>query len=188
MKIISFPETKSGVSREEYAEVYDNYATRIYQFIYYKTYHKETAEDLTSQTFLRALEKLHLYNPEKGSMSAWIYQIARNLVTDYYRSTRKTVDIDDVWDLAGKQNIELDSENKEQLEELREVLKKLPSEQRDILILRIWQDLSYKEIANIIGKSEGACKMMFSRIIAKLRKELSVAVLLLLFLLKSKYQ
>jgi RNA polymerase sigma-70 factor (ECF subfamily) len=188
---MSFPDKVSGrsterteLSREKYTEVYDQYAGRIYQFIYYKTYHKETAEDLTSQTFLRALEKLHYYNPEKGSMSAWIYQIARNLVTDHYRAKKHTVDIDDVWDLAGSQNVELDLQHKEQLEELRKVLKKLSSEHRDILIMRIWQDLPYKEIAQIIGKTEGACKMMFSRIIARLRKELSVAVLLLLFLHK----
>jgi RNA polymerase sigma-70 factor (ECF subfamily) len=184
MKILTFPDKKSGMNRKQFAEVYDQYASRIYQFIYYKTYHKETAEDLTSSTFLRAFEKLHLFNPEKGSIGAWIYQIARNLVTDHYRAKKKTVDIDDVWDLAGEQNVELDAENREQLEELREVLQKLPAEHRDILILRIWQELSYKDIAHIVGKSEGACKMMFSRIIAKLRKELSVAALLLFFLFK----
>lgn len=184
MKIITFPDKKSGIDREQFAEVYDHYASRIYQFIYYKTYHKETAEDLTSHTFLRAFENLHHFNPEKGSIGAWIYQIARNLVADHYRAKKKTVDIDDVWDLAGYQNVELDVQNKEQLEELREVLRKLPAEQRDILILRIWQELSYKEISQIMGKTEGACKMMFSRVIAKLRKELSVAVLLLLFLFK----
>ncbi|MBN2536359.1 MAG: sigma-70 family RNA polymerase sigma factor [Spirochaetales bacterium] len=184
MKIITFPGKKPGMNREQFAEVYDNYASRIYQFIYYKTYHKETAEDITSQTFLRAFENLDHFDPEKGSISAWIYQIARNLVVDHYRAKKKTVDIDDVWDLAGEQNVELDVQNKEQLEELREVLKKLPVEQRDILILRIWQELSYKEIAQIIGKTEGACKMMFSRVIATLRKNLSVAALLLFFLFK----
>jgi len=184
MKVIKFPDKSSGVDREQFTEVYDQYASRIYQFIYYKTYHKETAEDLTSHTFLRALEKLHQYKPEKGSISAWIYQIARNLVADHYRAKKKTIDIDDVWDLAGTQNVEFDVQNKEQLEELREVLKKLPAEHRDILILRVWQELPYREISQIIGKSEGACKMMFSRIIAKLRKELSVAALLLFFLLK----
>jgi RNA polymerase sigma-70 factor, ECF subfamily len=182
MNIITFPVKKSGITRKQFAEAYDRYASCIYQFIYYKTYHKETAEDLTSNTFLRAYEKLHHFNPEKGSLGAWMYQIARNLVTDYYRARKNTVDIDDVWDLTGEQNVELDAENKEQLEELRQVLQKLPAEHRDLLILRIWQDLPYKEIALIIGKTEGACKMMFSRIIAKLRKELSVAALLLFFL------
>ena len=182
MKILAFPDNAQGINKENFGEVYDTYAQKIYQFIYYKTYNKEIAEDLVSQTFLRALEKLHYFDPAKGTMSAWLYQIARNIVADHYRARKYTVDIEDVWDLASDQNVELDLENREQLEELREVLKKLPGDQRDMLILRIWQDLSYKEIAQILDKTEGACKMMFSRIIAKLRKEISVAVVLFLFL------
>jgi len=184
MEVIVVPESKINLNKTSFAKIYDSNIDKIYKFIYYKTYHKETAEDLTSQTFLKALEKFHQYNPEKGSISSWLYQIARNLVTDYYRLKRNTVDIDDVWDLQDDQNIELDMENKEQLEELREVLKKLPADQRDILILRVWLDLTYNDIAQVLGKTEGACKMMFSRLISRLRKELSVAALLLFFLMK----
>jgi RNA polymerase sigma-70 factor (ECF subfamily) len=182
MSIIGFKERKTHVSREEFARVYDTHASKIYQFIYYKTYHREIAEDLTATTFLKALEHLYQYDPEKGSISSWLYQIARNCVTDHFRSRRRTIAIDDVWDCAGHQNVELDAEQRENLEELRAVMTKLPVNQRDILILRIWQELSYKEIAQIMGKSEGACKMMFVRVITHLRKHLSVAALLFVFL------
>jgi RNA polymerase sigma-70 factor (ECF subfamily) len=182
MKIISFPERKTHITKEEFAKVYDTHASKIYQFIYYKTYHREIAEDLTATTFLKALEHIHQYDSKKGSISSWLYQIARNCVTDHYRSQRRAVAIDDVWDLAGHQNVELDAENREHLEELQAVMNTLPADQRDILILRIWQELPYKEIAQIMGKSEGACKMMFVRVIAQLRKHLSVAALLFVFL------
>lgn len=182
MDVTVVSESKKNLNKARFAKIYDANIDKIYRFIYYKTYHKETAEDLTSQTFLKALEKFHLFNPEKGSISSWLYQIARNLVTDHYRSLRHTVDIDDVWDLKDEQNVELDMENKEQLKELREVLRKLPADQRDILILRVWLDFSYSDIAQVLGKTEGACKMMFFRLISRLRKELSVAALLLLFL------
>ncbi|MBN1698235.1 MAG: sigma-70 family RNA polymerase sigma factor [Spirochaetales bacterium] len=188
MKVIEFPKRKTKVKRDEFGSVYDMYADKIYRFIYYKTYHREIAEDLTATTFLKALEHLAQYDPEKGSISSWLYRIARNLVTDHYRAHRKTVDIDDVWDCAGRQNVELDTENREHLRELQKVMKKLPSEQRDLLILRVWQELPYRDIAQIMGKSEGACKMMFMRVIARLRKHLSVAALLFVFLFTTFFQ
>jgi len=172
------------IDEESFAQIYDTFITVIYQFIYYKTYHRETAEDLTSQTFLKALEKLHRFNPQKGSMATWLYQIARNLVIDHYRTKKHTLSIHDIWDLAGTHNVEIDLENKEQLQMVQAVLKALPMNQRDIIIMRVWQELPYKEIAEIMGKSEASCKMLFSRTIAYLRENMSIAVVLLIYLLR----
>jgi len=157
-----------------FADVYDNYAERIYQFIYYKTYHRETAEDLTSHTFLKAFENISRFDPEKGSMSAWLYQIARNLVIDHYRSKKSTVSVHDIWDLAGPDDVEVDVENKVRLEQIHTVIKKLPPEQREIIIMRVWQELPYKEIALILGKSEASLKMMYSRTIARLKEHVAL--------------
>ncbi len=157
-----------------FADVYDNYAERIYQFIYYKTYHRETAEDLTSHTFLKAFENISRFDPEKGSMSAWLYQIARNLVIDHYRSKKSTVSVHDIWDLAGPDDVEVDVENKVRLEQIHTVIKKLPPEQREIIIMRVWQELPYKEIALIMGKSEASLKMMYSRTIARLKEHVAL--------------
>jgi len=90
---------------EKFSWLYDKYIKKIYDFIYFKTTHKETAEDLTSQTFFKALEKIKTFNSDKGTFSAWLYQIARNTVIDHYRTMKKTVDIDDVWDMAEDQDI-----------------------------------------------------------------------------------
>jgi RNA polymerase sigma-70 factor (ECF subfamily) len=170
------------VSKEEFAEIYDSHAERIYGFIYYKTLHRETAEDLTSHTFLNALEHLHQYDPGKGSITVWLYQIARNLVTDHFRKKSSTVNIEDVWDIASAEDVESEVGDKVRIEELKAALGKLPSEQRDIVILRVWQDLPYSEIARIMEKSEPACKMMFSRVIARLKDEfVLVGVMCLLF-------
>jgi RNA polymerase sigma-70 factor (ECF subfamily) len=157
-----------------FADVYDNYAERIYQFIYYKTYHRETAEDLTSHTFLKAFENISRFAPEKGSMSAWLYQIARNLVIDHYRSKKSTVSVHDIWDLAGPDDVAVDVENKVRLEQIHTVIKKLPPEQREIIIMRVWQELPYKEIALIMGKSEASLKMMYSRTIARLKEHVAL--------------
>jgi RNA polymerase sigma-70 factor (ECF subfamily) len=171
---------KTLMSRDEFGNVYDTHAERIYNFIYYKTLNREVAEDITSHTFLKALENLHQYDSTKGTITVWLYRIARNLVIDHYRKKRATVNIDDVWDLSSNEDVQCDIEIKVQIEELKTVLSKLPAEQRDIIILRVWQDLPYSEIALIMQKSEGACKMMFSRIIARLREEYTIAVILLI--------
>lgn len=167
--------------RDEFIKIYDKYLKQIYNFIYYKTSHKETAEDLTSQTFLKALKKLtDFQEKEDASLSAWLFTIARNNVSDYYRSYKTTRDIDDVWDLATDEDIDSDLEFKERSLWLRKYLKDLKSNQREIIILRIFQDLSYQEISEIYGKSENACKMEFSRALKTLKEKVPLEVLIMI--------
>ena len=171
-------------NQEAFGKVYDYMVGKIYKFIYFKTYHKETAEDLTSQTFMKALNKIHLFNNKKGKFSSWIYRIARNQVIDYYRTRRHTVDIQDIWDIAGSENVEIDIQNKHQMEEVRDYLQQLKPEQRDIVIMRVWQELSYKEISEILGKTESSCKMVFSRAISRLGEAVPLTAFLLLLMMK----
>jgi len=167
---------------DDFALLYDAYIRKIYDFIYYKTHHQETAEDLTSRTFMKALEKISSFRAHKGTFQSWLYQIARNTVIDHYRTNKKDTNLDDVWDLADGQDIERDLDAKMQLKEVEDYLAKLKPEQRDVIILRVWQGLSYKEIAGIMNKSEGSCKMAYSRAIHALRQEMPVVGMLALFL------
>src|SRR6056297_2278284 len=68
--------------------LYERYIKKIYNFIYYKTMHQETAEDLTSQTFIKALNKINSFDSEQGTFQAWLYKIARNTVIDHYRTQK----------------------------------------------------------------------------------------------------
>jgi len=176
-------ECKNG-NLNKFGELYELYADRIYKFIYFKTHHKETAEDLTSQTFFKALEAIGGFDFGKGYFSSWLYLIAKNTVIDYYRTKKSEIDVSDVWDLSDKEDIERDSEYKDQLEKVEKYLKNLKPEQREIILMRVWQDIPYKEIAEIIGKSEANCKMIFSRAINQLRKEEIFALIILLALIK----
>lgn len=167
---------------QDFIEIYDQYAERIYNFIYYKTHHKETAEDLTSETFVKALSKFDSFDKNKGSLSSWIYRIARNTVIDFYRTKNNIINIDDVWDLSEDSDISQDFDTKEKLKEAKKYLKKLKSNQREIVILRIWEDLSYKEISLITDNTEAGCKMAFMRAMRVLRQEMPLHVLLALLL------
>ncbi|MBA7604560.1 RNA polymerase sigma factor YlaC [subsurface metagenome] len=162
---------------EEFEKLYDSYFKKIYSFIYYRTGHKETAEDLTSQTFIKALEKIQGFNLGKGTFSAWIYCIARNKVIDHYRTRKSELDISEVWGLG--KDPSLDIETRDRIREVKNYLKKIKKEQREIVLMRVWDGLSYKEIAEITGKSETNCKMIFFRTIGKLKEEIVLLLILL---------
>lgn len=160
--------------------VYDEHSESIFRYIHYKTCHRETAEDLTSQTFLKALEKWHQYDSKKGTVSPWLYGIARNLVTDHFRGKGKwgfIGDISDAWDLPSTDNVQKELTDKETREEVRIALGKLSGLQREVVILRLWEELPYSRIAPIVGKSEGNCKMLFSRALKKLKTSMGSAIL-----------
>jgi RNA polymerase sigma-70 factor (ECF subfamily) len=173
---------------DSFVVLYEKYVNKIFKFIYFKTSHRETAEDLCTQTFIKALNKLEKFKvAQKDYFSSWLYTIARNTVVDYYRKNnnyKNDVNIDDVWDLEDNTNIEKDVDFKRKTEEIASHLKKLTVEQREIIMLKIFEDLSYREIAKIIDKSENACKMSFSRAIKTLKKEIPVSTLLSLFFIK----
>ncbi|NUM25367.1 MAG: RNA polymerase sigma factor [Candidatus Buchananbacteria bacterium] len=162
--------------------LYDRYVKKIYDFIYYKTWHKETAEDLTSQTFFKALNKIKDFNVNKGTFQAWIYQIARNTVIDHYRSSKAELAIEDVWGLSDESDIERDVDTAAKLAQVEQYLQKLKPQQRDIIILRLWENKTYQEISEITGLSLTNCKVTFSRVMSKLREDKALIVLYLIIL------
>lgn len=174
---------QSGDTRA-FGELYDTYIRKLYDFIYYKTSRKEVAEDLTSVVFMKALQNIGKYHKtETGSFAGWLYSIARNTIIDHYRSVRPNDNIDDAFDLPHHARIEEKTEATIQIEKVRAYLKELPSIQRDIILMRVWQELPYKTIAAAVGKTEDNCKVIYSRAIKELRLTLaSTLVFMLIFI------
>lgn len=165
---------------DDFALLYDAYVHPIYRFVHYRTRDRDLAEDIVSQTFLRALEKIKSFDPARGPFGAWLYRIARNLIVDHYRAHHAHAPLSDDWDAAEEQDV---PDRAGPLpKELTDALAGLGEQQREILLLRLWNDLSYRDIARITGKSEGNCKVIFSRAIATLRKTVRPDILALLFL------
>lgn len=168
---------------DAFGRLYDGYVRKIYDFIYYRTHHRETAEDLTSDVFMKAFAGLRGFDPEHGSFSSWLYRIARNRVIDHYRTAKHAEDIEDVWDvLKSGEDVNRDAETRELLRAAEKLVAQLPAAQRDVVIMRAWDQLSYAEIAEILGKSEAACKMSFSRAVATLRLQAPLALLIAILL------
>jgi len=155
---------------EAFGILYDRYIEKIYRFIYYKTFLKETAEDLTSDVFHKAFQKINSYNAAKGPFSAWLYRIARNTVIDYYRTRKSTVSLEDIFDVGEENRTVAEKDAVRTLEKITEYLKTVNARQREIITLRIWEERSYKEIAEMLGGTEDSVKMAFSRGIRDLRE------------------
>jgi len=160
-----------------FTELYDQHIDQIYRFIYYKTQHTETAEDLTSLTWLKALENIRSF--KGGSFKSWLYRIARNTVIDHYRTKRFDQPVEDAWDIPSQERPATDAANRDLIERVRTDLQRLPVVQRDVLMLRLWEGCAYKEISELVGQSENNCKVIVSRALAKLRSETLASFLLL---------
>lgn len=168
--------------QKQFGALYDKHIRKIYDFIYFKTYHKETAEDLASQTFLKAAENYEKFDSHKGTFSAWLYKIARNTVIDYYRTHKVEANIEDIFDLSQEDDVLGDFDRKENLQKVKAHLSKLSPEQREIIIMRVWQEMSYEEIAEVLGKSQESCRMMFSRTLVRLKQEIPLTIFILLLI------
>lgn len=167
---------------EEFGKLYDCYIKKIYDFVYFKTFHKETAEDIVSKVFMKALENINGFDSKKGLFSSWVYRIARNTVIDHYRTKKSDLNIDDVWGLSSGEDIECDIDSRQKLEQVQGYLKKINPEQREIVIMRVWDGLSYREIADVLGKSETSCRMAFSRATKEFREQLLLFMLFVVLL------
>ncbi len=156
-----------------FTQIYNLYFKRIYQFIYFRVSHKETAEDLAEDVFLKVYGKLSSLDSH-NSFEGWLYQIARNIVIDYYRQKQATVAFDDLENtLEYEKNIidivSLDQQQKVFLE----LLKQLAPEQQIVIKLKFLEDLQNSEIAEMLHKNEGAIRVIQFRAIAKLKELIS---------------
>lgn len=160
--------------------LYTAHVDSIYRYLYRRTLNRMTAEDLASTTFLKALEKIDAFDPAKGRFGGWVMTIAKNVLNDHFRALKPQENIDDIWDLSSDDDVAAGLEDREAHAELREALAKLPKDKREIVLLRVWEDLSYAEIAALTGKTEGNAKVIFSRAMKDLRGLVPLSTLLLI--------
>jgi len=157
---------------EAFGLLYDFYMPRIYRFVLFKVGHREEAEDLTHQVFLKAWEHVETYESRGYPFGSWLYRIARNAVIDHHRRSKPQVSIDDlgpdILTEEGTQGKELDI--KIEWSVMLESIFKLKDVEQDVLIMRFVDDLTHQEVAKAIGKSEGATKVIQHRALKNLKK------------------
>jgi RNA polymerase sigma-70 factor, ECF subfamily len=166
-----------AIQRDEdaFGELYDRHVVRVYRHLYYMVGRQPEAEDLTAQTFLKAWEAIDRYQVRGAPFVSWLLRIAHNLGVSYLRSKRESSELHDgIVDTKERRDPEWSYQQTAEEELVREAIMLLREEQRQVIILRFIEDLDYREVAEIIGKSVAAIRVIQHRALNSLRKQMKL--------------
>lgn len=163
---------------EIFTKTYYLHRDRIYWYIRKKVSTNEIAEDIASDVFIRLLENEDiLYNKDKKRVQAWLYFVARNMVIDSYRKKENNVQKissaqdDDIFDLlaVAEDNTLYEIIAQEERDKVKEILEKLDPKDREVITLKLFDDLKFIQIAKILNEEEGSVKMRYYRAIKRIK-------------------
>ena len=159
---------------EYFGELYDQYFPQIYRYVASRVRSQPLAEDITSEVFFKALRALPRYQHSGHPFSAWLYQIAVNASTDHYRSRRRAEDsLDEVPEpVDPTPAVDDEVANRMGAQAIWDLIEALPEQQRIAMSLKYGEDLKLAQIGVIMGKTEGAVKLLIFRGTASLRQHL----------------
>jgi len=162
---------------EAFGQLYDRYVDVVHRYIAYRVTNHTLAEDLTSETFLRALRRISSYTWQGRDFGAWLVTIARNLIADHFKSSRYKLELatSDLVEAGAERSA--DGPEDEVLTNITntalfEAVKKLNAEQQECIVLRFLQGMSVAETAKILGKNENAIKALQYRAVKSLGRML----------------
>ena len=160
---------------EAFGMLYDKHLTPIYRFILLKIGNRADAEDLCHQVFLNAWQNVGRYRFQGFPFSSWLYKIASNAVIDHWRTKKNNICIDLVSENLLSESPKFDYFLDQKLEVglIKTALTKLEPEQQNVIIMKFVDELTNKEIAHVLGKSEGAVRVIQHRAIKRLREHLN---------------
>lgn len=172
-RMMELVERAQAGEADAFGRLYDQYSDTVYRYIYYRVGGKATAEDLTSETFLRALRRISTFTWQGRDFGAWLVTIARNLVADHFKSSRFRLEVT-TGEMLDANEVERSPEDSvlESLSNaaLLEAVRKLNPQQQECVTLRFLQGLSVAETARVMGKNEGAIKTLQYRAVRTLAR------------------
>lgn len=163
----------------DFTYIFETYYKRVYNYIYYRVNSCHVAEDLTSQVFEKIMININSYCEEKAPFEVWLFAIARNVINDYFRETKKrrVFSIDLIKDfISNKKTPEDIVQINETKDELLQALKILDTRERNIIALKFGGELKNIEIADVLGLTESNVGVILYRTMKKLKKELGGGV------------
>ncbi len=148
--------------------IYREYHDKLLSYIRYKVNNEEDAEDICSEVFIKVQKNLDRYEEQKASVARWIYVIAGNTIIDYYRSRKVSEEIPE--DLPSESDLEDSVLSRLTVNNLTAALKELSEEERLVIVLHYYEDMSLKDIERETGLSYGQVKIRHNNALKVLRK------------------
>lgn len=161
---------------EAFGELYERYVTQIFRYIRSRVSLERDAEDLTETVFMRSFEALDSYEERGHPYSAFLYQVARNVLVDHYRQTEDQEPLDDDRPLAAETAVdpELNLQEDEQVKRIKAAMEQLPPDYQEVIRLRVLMELPTATAAQWLDRSEGAVRVLLYRALKSLRGELEI--------------
>ena len=155
-------------------ELYLIHFDRIYSYLHVSVGNRHDAEDLTTQTFLKMLEKINKFRWQSAPFSAWLFRIAHNLAMDHFRATRRWQPEEEPPEPEPDDTTSAEAGAFESIgrKSMLELIEDLSPEQQQVLTLKFVFNFANAEAATILGKTEGAIKSLQHRALASLQKQL----------------
>ena len=161
---------------QEIEQIYKKYYTVVYKYLFCLTHNSDIAEELTQETFYKMIKKIDTFKGN-SKLSVWLCEIAKNLWNDELRKKKyQTVSYDEIEmsnSTAYKQNVENNYINKEEFDETTKRIENLDNLSKRVLYLRLNSDMSFKEIGDILGKTETWARVTFYRAKQKIKEDCS---------------
>jgi RNA polymerase sigma-70 factor (ECF subfamily) len=163
--------------REAFGGIYDRYVDQVYQFIYRRVKDHPTAEDLTARVFFRALEQLPRFEWRGVPFGGWLIRIAANLIHDHHGDAQRHVSLEqwaeDATAMASSDpSVEEQYASRQAASTLWKEVFTLPIAEQQVLVHRFARDMSIREIASTLGRTDGAVKQLLFRAVRRLRQRL----------------
>ena len=149
---------------------YNSYKDKIYRFIYFKVSSEEKADDLVNDTFIKVFHYLRDGRDDIENFQAFLYKTARNLVIDFYRTRKEEVSLEDVKEVDSDIDISREVDNEIKVENINKYLSALKPEYIKVVKLHFFDELSFKEISEITGDSEGSVRVRAHRGMRQLKQ------------------
>ncbi|MCH7698418.1 MAG: sigma-70 family RNA polymerase sigma factor [Chloroflexi bacterium] len=161
--------------REAFGALYNKHVSRVYRHIYYMVGNPPEAEDLTAQAFLQAWQAIERYQIRGAPFVSWLMRIAHNLGVSHLRSRKPSTELPETLvDRSREGNPDDVLQRQADGDRVREAILRLREEHRRVIILRFVQDLAYREVAEIVGKSVPAVRVIQHRALNALRKQMQL--------------
>jgi len=162
-------------SAHAFALLYDRYVDQIFGYVYHRVGHRQTAEDLVSDVFLRALRRISTFKWQGVDFGAWLMTIARNRVHDHFKSARFRLEatVEEVFDSPVQDSSDQPEQallSSDLTAQVHDAIRQLKGEQAEVLYLRFIQHLNVAETAAVMGKTDGAIKALQYRALKSLAK------------------